>query len=222
MSRALRVGLFVVATLAIFAGGVFLIGSREFLFQSTYRLKAEFPNVAGLEDGAEVRVGGIHKGTIRRIDLPQRPDQKVRVVMDMDKDTRGVVKKDSVASIETEGLVGDSYVEVSFGSDGAGQVEDGDTIAGQPPLKIGDLMKKTDQILESSFTATEPRSIQRWAIPRGQSSIAKRWTFPPIRATIFVDDRDAPPRAGEIHDSVRSKDPGICSEGGIGSGAGGG
>src|ERR1700721_3124233 len=150
MSRALRGGLFVVATLAIFAGGIFLIGSREFLFQSTYRLNADFPNVAGLQSGAEVRVGGIHEGTIRRIDLPRRPDQKVRVEMDMDKGTRGVVRQDSVASIESEGLVGDSYVEVSFGSDGAGQVKDGEPIAGPPPLKIGDLVKKTDQLLDSA------------------------------------------------------------------------
>jgi len=155
MSRAVRLGIFVVATLAIFAGAVFLIGSREYLFQSTYRLNADFPDVAGLGGGAEVRVGGIHEGTVRRIDLPRRPDQKVRVEMDMDKDTRGVVKKDSVASIEAEGLVGDSYVAVSFGSNGAGQVKDGDTIAGQPPLKIGDLIKKTDQILDSAKGAVD-------------------------------------------------------------------
>ena len=103
MSRAVRLGIFVVATLAIFAGAVFLIGSREYLFQSTYRLNADFPDVAGLGGGAEVRVGGIHEGTVRRIDLPRRPDQKVRVEMDMDKDTRGVVKKDSVASIVPRG-----------------------------------------------------------------------------------------------------------------------
>src|ERR1700721_1921097 len=155
MSRALRGGLFVVATLAIFAGGIFLIGSREFLFQSTYRLNADFPNVAGLQRGAEVRGGGIHEGTIRPTDLPRRPGQKVGVEMEMDKGPRGVVRQDSVASIESEGLVGDSYVEVSFGSDGGAQVKDGDTIAGQPPLKIGDLIKKTDQLLDSAKDAVD-------------------------------------------------------------------
>lgn len=155
MSKAFRVGLFVVATLAIFGAGVFLIGNREFLFQSTYRLNAEFPNVAGLVAGAEVRVGGLHEGTVRRIDLPRRPDQKVRVEMDIDKGTRGVVKKDSVASIETEGLVGDEYVEVAFGSDDSAPVKDGDTIAAQPPVNIGDLIKKTDGILDSAKGAMD-------------------------------------------------------------------
>jgi phospholipid/cholesterol/gamma-HCH transport system substrate-binding protein len=85
MSTAFRVGLFVAAALAIFAAGVFLIGNREFLFQSTYRLNADFTNVAGLVTGADVRVGGLHEGTVRRIDLPQRPDEKVRVEMDAPK-----------------------------------------------------------------------------------------------------------------------------------------
>jgi ABC-type branched-subunit amino acid transport system ATPase component len=58
---------------------------REFLFHSTYRLNADFSNVAGLANSAEARVGGIHEGTVRRIDLPRRPDQKVQVEMDMAK-----------------------------------------------------------------------------------------------------------------------------------------
>src|ERR1035437_2817036 len=76
----------------------------------------------------------------------------------------------------------------------------------------------------SSFTAIEPLSIRGWAIPYRESSIsiARGWTFLPIRGTLFVDDWDAPARAGEIHSAVRSEDPGICVQGGIGSGSGGG
>jgi len=48
MSKAIRLGIFVFATLLIFAGGVFLIGSRQFFFRKTYRLYAQFQNVAGL------------------------------------------------------------------------------------------------------------------------------------------------------------------------------
>src|SRR2546422_639117 len=77
MSRAFRLGVFIVVALLIFAGGVFWIGKKQFLFHSTYRLKAEFQNVAGLNGGAEVRVGGIHEGTVRQIQLPIRPNEKV-------------------------------------------------------------------------------------------------------------------------------------------------
>jgi len=69
--------------LLIFAAGVFWIGEKQFLFRSKYRLKAEFKNVAGLNGGAEVRVGGIHEGTVRQIQLPTQPNEKVRVLMDL-------------------------------------------------------------------------------------------------------------------------------------------
>ena len=107
MSRTFRLGAFIMATMLIFATGVFWIGGKQFMFNSTYRLNAEFKTVAGLPNGAEVRVGGIHEGTVARIQLPRGPNDKVRVVMDLKKATRNVIKKDSVATIQSEGLVGD-------------------------------------------------------------------------------------------------------------------
>lgn len=150
MSRALRLGIFIVAALLVLTAGVFLIGSKEFLFTSTYRLNAEFQNVAGLNDGAEVRVAGLHEGTVKRIDLPGRPGQKVRVVMDLKGPTRDVIKKDSLAAIKSEGLVGDKYVEISFGTEDAPKVQSGDTIQSEPPLDISDLVKKTNGLLDAA------------------------------------------------------------------------
>jgi phospholipid/cholesterol/gamma-HCH transport system substrate-binding protein len=155
MSRALRLGIFILAALLIFGAGIFWIGNSQFRFTSTYRLNADFKTVAGLENGAPVRVGGVHEGTVHQIILPSRPDQKVRIVMDMKGGTRGVIKKDSVASVRTEGLVGDQYVEISFGSPEAPAVKNGDTIGAEPPLEISDLIKKTNGILESTQEAMQ-------------------------------------------------------------------
>lgn len=153
MSQAFRLGLFIVAGLSALVAAVFLIGSRESLFQSTYRLKAEFQNVAGLAEGAEVRVAGLHQGTVKHIQLPNQPGGKVTVTMDLDKATRDVLKKDSVASILSEGLIGDKYIEITFGSDGAPALNDGDTIGSQPPVDISNLVKKADQLLDSAAGA---------------------------------------------------------------------
>ena len=155
MSRAFRLGAFILTTLLLFAIGVFLIGSREFLFKSTYHLKAQFDNVKGLNDGAEVRVGGIHEGAVKRIDLPKQPDGKVTVLMDLDTGTRDILKKDSVASILSEGLVGDKYVEISFGSKDGQKLKDGDTISSEPPQDISDLIKKTDEIMDTTKGAMQ-------------------------------------------------------------------
>jgi phospholipid/cholesterol/gamma-HCH transport system substrate-binding protein len=155
MSRAFWIGIFVSGTLLILAGGVFLIGRREFLFSSTYRLKAEFSNVAGLVRGAEVRVGGIRQGTVGDIVLPKRPGDKVVVSVDLMSATQNIVKKDSTAAINSEGLLGSKYVEVSFGSNDAEKLKDGDTIATEITLDISDLIKTSSEVLGAAKNAMQ-------------------------------------------------------------------
>jgi phospholipid/cholesterol/gamma-HCH transport system substrate-binding protein len=155
MSRAARLGAFIVVTLAIMAAGVFIIGSKQYLFSSTYQLKAQFDNVVGLDAGADVRVGGVHSGTVSSIVLPHKPGEKVTVVMDLGKSTHEIIKQDSVATIETEGLLGNQYLAISFGSAGKSDVRDGDTIASEAPLEMSDLLEKTSGILDSSKQAIQ-------------------------------------------------------------------
>ena len=155
MSRTARLGAFIVGTLAILAAGIFIIGSKQYLFSSTYQLKAQFDNVVGLDAGGDVRLGGVHVGTVHGIVLPHKPGEKVIVLMDLSKSTHQIIKKDSVASIETEGLLGNQYLAISFGSAGTADVQDGDTLASQPPLEMSDLFKKTSVILDSSQQAIQ-------------------------------------------------------------------
>jgi phospholipid/cholesterol/gamma-HCH transport system substrate-binding protein len=153
MSRAARLGAFIVLTLAILVAGIFVIGSKQYLFSSTYQLKAQFDNVEGLDAGGDVRVGGIHSGTVHSILLPHQPGEKVTVIMDMGKSTHEIIKQDSLASIETEGLLGNQFLAISFGSAGAAGVRDGDTIGSLPPLEMAQLLNKMSGILDSSQQA---------------------------------------------------------------------
>jgi ABC-type transport system involved in resistance to organic solvents, periplasmic component len=171
MSKEFRLGVFIVGTLLALAAGVFLIGGKQMLFSTTYTVKAEFANVAGLDNAAEVRVGGIRQGTVKRINLPHRPDGKVTVVMSLDSKTHDIVKKDSVAAIKSEGLLGDKYVEVSFGSDEGAALKDGDTIPTQPPLDFSDLIQKTDQILDSTKETIQNVDTISAKINRGEGTI---------------------------------------------------
>ncbi|MGD0860423.1 MAG: MlaD family protein [Terracidiphilus sp.] len=155
MSRVARLGAFIFVTLAILAAGVFVIGSKEYLFRHTYRLKAQFDNVAGLAAGADVQVGGVHSGTVRSIDLPHKPGEQITVLMDLDRSTREIIKHDSVASIETAGVLGNQFVAISFGSAGQAEVKDGEIIESEPPLVVADMLKKASGILDSSQQAIE-------------------------------------------------------------------
>jgi|SRR5580658_293916 phospholipid/cholesterol/gamma-HCH transport system substrate-binding protein len=155
MSRAARLGAFIVVTMAILVAGIFIIGSKQYLFSSTYQLKAQFDNVVGLDAGADVQVGGVHSGTVHSILLPNKPGEKVTVVMDLGKSTHEIIKQDSVATIETEGLLGNQFMAISFGSAGTADVRNGDTIASQPPLEMSALFKKANGILDSSQQAIQ-------------------------------------------------------------------
>jgi len=155
MSKVARLGAFIVVTLALLAAGVFIIGSKEYLFRSTYQLNAQFDNVVGLAQGADVEVGGVHSGTVHSIALPHKPGEKITVLMDLDRSTHEIIKQDSVASIETEGVLGNQYVAISFGSVGQADVKDGQTIHSEPPLEMSDLLKKTNSILDSSQQAVQ-------------------------------------------------------------------
>src|ERR1700678_2380237 len=160
MSRVARLGAFIVMTLAVLAAGVFIIGSKEYLFSPTYQLRTQFDNVAGLTTGADVEVGGVHSGTVRSITLPRNPRDKVTVVMQLDKaSTQDIVKKDSLASIETEGLLGNEYVAGVFGSDGQASVQNGDTIDSVPPLQMSALLKEASGILDSSQQAIKNTTL---------------------------------------------------------------
>lgn len=155
MSRAVRLGVFIVATLALLAAGVFIIGSKQYLFRSTYQLKAQFDNVEGLDQGGDVRVGGVHVGNVRAIELPHHPGGKITVIVDLDNDTHEIIKKDSVATIETEGLLGNQFMAISSGSPGKPDVHQGDTIGSEQPLEMADLLQKASVLLDGSQQAIQ-------------------------------------------------------------------
>lgn len=159
MSSTARLGAFIFLALTLFGVMVFLIGGKQFIFKRSYRLSAPFDTVAGLEEGAPVRAGGVRVGTVEKIALPHQPGGQVTVVMTLEEATREVIKKDSAASIETEGLLGNKYVAISFGSAEAEPVRDGDAIAGRPPLDYSDLAKQAGEMIHSAQEAIDASKV---------------------------------------------------------------
>jgi phospholipid/cholesterol/gamma-HCH transport system substrate-binding protein len=155
MLQSVRLGIFIILTLAVLAAGIFLIGKQQSFWQSSYIAKAEFANVGGLNEGADVRVGGIRQGSVQHIQLPQDPKGKVTVVMSLDDKTRNIVRADSEAMIKSEGLLGDKYVEISFGSEDSGKLRGGEILKSAPPLDISDVLVKANDILDSAKVAVD-------------------------------------------------------------------
>jgi phospholipid/cholesterol/gamma-HCH transport system substrate-binding protein len=140
--RVAGVGVFVLGGLLLFAVGLFLIGDRQMAFATKVTVYTEFKKITGLQPGAVVRVSGAKAGSITQILPPDTPSGKFRVELEIVEDLRHLVRTDSVATIETEGLVGGNYLGITTGSDTAPIVTSNTTIAGKEPLDIAELMQR--------------------------------------------------------------------------------
>src|ERR1700735_5147866 len=97
--KNLIVGLFVLAALALFTVGLFLIGNRHEAFSRHTDFYAEFSDLSGLAKGAKVQVGGLDAGQVVDIAIPGSPSSKFRVRMRLNDTFNGLVRTDSLASI---------------------------------------------------------------------------------------------------------------------------
>lgn len=138
--RLAAVGAFVIGGLVLFAAGLFLIGDRRMLFTDTFRVYAEFRQVAALDIGAKVRVAGVDAGEVEEIRVPAGPSGRFRVRMRVRSDLRPLIRVDSIALIQNDGLVGNKFVQIQTGSDAAPSVADNGTIQSREPFDIADLM----------------------------------------------------------------------------------
>jgi phospholipid/cholesterol/gamma-HCH transport system substrate-binding protein len=147
--RAVLVGAFVLGGLVLFSIGLFLIGNRRMLFADNFDVRSQFAEVAGLQPGAKVRVAGMDAGEVREINVTTGPRAKFQVVMRVRSDLHQVIRTDSVASIQNDGLVGNKFVQIEAGTDAAPVVAENGTIPGEEPIDLSDIMKKMSDTIDN-------------------------------------------------------------------------
>jgi phospholipid/cholesterol/gamma-HCH transport system substrate-binding protein len=106
----IKLGVFVLAGLLFLILLLYMIGRNRNLFGSTYTLKARFENVHGLVNGNNVRFSGIEAGSVKNVKILN--DTVIEITMVIDKKMRNIIRKDAVASIGTDGLVGNKVVNI--------------------------------------------------------------------------------------------------------------
>ena len=139
-NRLAAVGAFVVGGLLLFAVGLFLIGDRRMIFTDTLEIYAEFAEIASLNVGAKVRVAGMDAGEVEEIRVPAGPTGRFRVRMRVRRDLSPLLRLDSVASIQNDGLVGNKFVQIQAGTDASPLVQEEGTILSREPFDVADLM----------------------------------------------------------------------------------
>ena len=152
-SRRAILGAFVVLAVFLFALGLFWIGDRRQLFSDSLELEANFMNVSGLSRGAAVRVAGADAGEVLNIFVPTQPGQPFRVRFRVTSNLGPVLREDSVATIQTDGLVGNKFLQVATGTANAPEAAPGSTIRSREPIEIGDLMERMNELAVSGNEA---------------------------------------------------------------------
>jgi phospholipid/cholesterol/gamma-HCH transport system substrate-binding protein len=133
-------GAFVIGGLILFALGLFLIGDRRMLFSKSAEYYTEFAQISSLEAGAKVRVGGMDAGEIVEIRVPSGPGAKFRLKLRIVEKLFPVVRTDSLASIQTDGLLGNKFLQIDIGS--TGLAPSSYTLPSREPFEISDLLTK--------------------------------------------------------------------------------
>jgi phospholipid/cholesterol/gamma-HCH transport system substrate-binding protein len=139
-SRAVGAGLFVIVGSLLFAIALFTIGERRMLFKQRFPVYTEFAQLGQLEAGSIVRVAGMNAGAITDIHIPSSPKGRFRVRMEIREDVHGLVRTDSVAIVQTDGLVGAIVLNILSGTEAAAAVASDGTIPSREPFSMTDLL----------------------------------------------------------------------------------
>ena len=139
MTRQARLGLVVLLGLLSAVGFLFVIGSQNSLFADTFSVRANFNQVAGLQTGASVFYNGISVGRVTAVQLPSAPGDPITVRMAVNEEARPLIREDSRALIQTDGLVGNVIVSLTDGSPGRPQVADNGQIEGVDPFALSEV-----------------------------------------------------------------------------------
>jgi phospholipid/cholesterol/gamma-HCH transport system substrate-binding protein len=183
----LRVGVFVILALLTFLGLIYALGARARLFESRYTIHAEFTEVGGLLEGATVRLAGVQIGRVTAVTLPGQPGGKVRVDLTIARRFSDRIRKNSVARIETQGLLGDKIVEITVG----------DTTA--PPLSPGEMLVSRDPADFSRIIASGAETAKNVA----ELAISLRETADKVNQSKIIENAAATVgKLGNVVDQV--------------------
>ena len=138
--RNVAVGIFIIAGLTLFGLGILLIGNRHEAFTHHVLLYTEFADLDGITKGSKVQVAGMDAGQVTKIDVPHSPNGQFRVQMKVDDKLLGLVGKDSVVTVDTEGVVGDTFLTIHPGSPNAGIAQDDSVLQSKAPITLSDLL----------------------------------------------------------------------------------
>jgi phospholipid/cholesterol/gamma-HCH transport system substrate-binding protein len=165
-----KLGLFVTIALVLFTVAVYYIGNTQNIFGDTFIISTTFENVNGLQTGNNVRYSGINVGIVDRLVIVN--DSTIRVDMKLQEEVNEFLKKNAIASIGTDGLVGNMIVNIIPGIGNSSPVENGDKIESFTRVEAGEMLNTLGNTTENIALLTLNLLEISENINNGKGSIA--------------------------------------------------
>jgi phospholipid/cholesterol/gamma-HCH transport system substrate-binding protein len=134
-----KVGVFVIAGIVFLVFTLYMIGKNRNLLGATFTIRATVSGVNGLVPGNNVRFKGIDVGTVKSISIEN--DTAIIVTMVIDEKMKPFIKKNAIASIGTDGLMGNRLININSQPGNAEQVEAGDVINSRKPVETDEMLR---------------------------------------------------------------------------------
>lgn len=149
----LKLGILIVAGLTIFTLGVYFIGNKQNLFGDSIMLSSVFKNVNGLQLGNNVRYSGVNVGTVKNIKFLN--DTAICVDMLIDRESGNLIKHSSLATINSDGLVGSMVLNILPNSEASSRtIKEGDTLESLSQVATADMLNTLNQTNENAALLT--------------------------------------------------------------------
>jgi len=171
----LRVGVMVTAGLIVLVIAIFSIsGSIGFLTRK-YTLKAYFSEAGGLHNGAQVQLAGIPVGSVSEIRLSpySDPNRAIEISLKVNRKYQGQIRADSVASMDSAGLLGAKFIDISRGAPGQAVVPEGGALKRQEEKDIKEVVRNANDVIVNLRVLSSKLNDITNQIASGQGSLGK-------------------------------------------------
>lgn len=170
IAQQIKLGVFVLAGLTLFLIGVFFIGSENNLFSRTFTVPAVFRNVEGLKAGDNVWLSGVKIGTVSEVRIVS--EGKVIVKLSLKDKQNQFIMSDAVATIGTDGFVGNKIVIIRPGKSSSTITEE-DTLNTTSPTDTQDLINIAKEVGDNTRTLTSDLKTIASRINDGQGIVGE-------------------------------------------------
>lgn len=171
IKNKVRLGIFISLGMALLIIGIYFIGEGQQLFRATFSVTGVFKDVAGLQAGNNVRLSGVNVGTVKNIIIVS--DTTVKVEILIDERIREFIRKDAVAIIGSEGLMGNKVLVINPGTGRQQVIEHNDIIQTIQPITVDDIMISLSTTIEYTSNITRDLASMTKNVESGQGTIGK-------------------------------------------------